>query len=36
MAGHLFLDMPSSVALEIVKMQMQLAMADIPAAEHAG
>jgi hypothetical protein len=29
MAGHLFLDMPSSGALGIVEMQMQLATADI-------
>jgi hypothetical protein len=30
MGGHLFVDMPSSAALGIVEMQMQLAMADIP------
>jgi hypothetical protein len=29
MAGHLFVDMPSSVALGIVKMQTRLATADI-------
>jgi hypothetical protein len=28
-SGHLFLDMPSSVALGIVEMRMQLATADI-------
>jgi hypothetical protein len=30
MAGDLFLDMPSSVVLGIVALQMQLATADIP------
>jgi hypothetical protein len=30
MPGHLFLDMLISVALGIVKMQMQLVTADIP------
>jgi hypothetical protein len=30
MAGHLFLDMPSSVAVGIVEMQMQFATGDIP------
>jgi hypothetical protein len=36
MTGHLFLDMPSIVVLGIVETQMQLAMSDIRAAEHAG
>jgi hypothetical protein len=30
MAGHLLLDLPSSIALGIVEMQMQLATLDIP------
>jgi hypothetical protein len=30
MAGHMFLNMPGSLALGIVEMQMQLATADIP------
>jgi hypothetical protein len=30
MAGHLFLDMPSSVTVGIVEMQMQSATSDIP------
>jgi hypothetical protein len=29
MAGHLFLDMPSSMALGVVEIQMQLVTADI-------
>jgi hypothetical protein len=36
MAGHLFLDMPSSVAHGIFEMQMLFATGDIAAAECAG
>jgi hypothetical protein len=36
MAGRLFSTIPSSVALGIVEMQIQLATADIAAPKHAG
>jgi hypothetical protein len=36
LAGYLFFEIPSSVALGIVEMQIQFVTADPPAAEQAG